>query len=333
MLNSVFDGLVVCVTGGTGTFGSAFVEKLLKYTDVKKIIIFSRDEMKQWAMRQRPEFQDDRLRFFLGDVRDSSRLARAFCSVDIVVHAAANKIVDSCERDPQECVKTNILGAINVIETALDLEIPRVVALSTDKASSPVNLYGASKLVSDKLFMNAGVYVGSKVTKFSVVRYGNVIASRGSVIPVFCRQRREGRSISITDERMTRFLIDVDQAVEVVVHACCHGAGGDLYVPKLPSARIVDLASALAPESERIVTGRGVGEKIHEELVGNSDADCCFDIGDYYVLCSPISNPRLYSELASQGLKVDPDFALHSGQERWILSQDDLKHRLSTWIE
>ncbi len=274
------DGKVVLVTGGTGSFGKKFVKKILEY-DIKKVIVFSRDELKQYEMAQ--EFKDPRIRFFIGDVRDKDRLYRAFDGVDIVVHAAAMKQVPACEYNPFEAIKTNIYGAQNVIEAAIDRGVRRVIALSTDKACSPVNLYGATKLASDKLFVAANSYVGGKETRFSVVRYGNVAGSRGSVVPFFKKIRHTGK-LPITDERMTRFWITLDQGVQFVIDSLRRMRGGEIFVPKIPSMRVLDLAVAIAPECEIEIVGIRPGEKLHEAMISEDDARHTLEFDTYYVI-------------------------------------------------
>lgn len=273
-------GKTILVTGGTGSFGKKFVKTVLQY-DVAKVIIFSRDELKQFEMQQ--EYKDPRLRFFIGDVRDKERLHRAFDQVDIVVHAAAMKHVGACEYNPFEAVKTNIYGAQNIIETAIDRGVEQVIALSTDKAAAPINLYGATKLASDKLFVAANSYAGSKKTKFSVVRYGNVIGSRGSVVPLFKKMKETGH-ISITDERMTRFWITLDNGVGFVLQSLKNMVGGEIFVPKIPSMKITDLAKAVAPEAKINIIGIRPGEKLHELMITHDDARHTVEFDDYYVI-------------------------------------------------
>lgn len=270
----------VLVTGGTGSFGKKFVRKALTL-GVKKIIVFSRDELKQYEMKQ--EFKDERIRFFIGDVRDKERLYRAFDGVDIVIHAAAMKHVDACEYNPFEAVKTNIHGAQNIIDAAIDKGVEKVIALSTDKACSPINLYGATKLASDKLFIAANAYVGGKHTKFSVVRYGNVVGSRGSVVPFFKKMRKTG-VLPVTDERMTRFWITLDQGVQFVIDNLGRMHGGELFVPKIPSMNIMDLAKAIGPECEIKIVGIRPGEKLHEAMITKDDARHTIEFDDYYVI-------------------------------------------------
>jgi UDP-N-acetylglucosamine 4,6-dehydratase/5-epimerase len=275
-------GQTVLVTGGTGSFGNCFVKTILERTEVRKVIVFSRDELKQWEMSQRFA-GESRLRFFLGDVRDEDRLNRAFSGVDYVVHAAALKQVPATEYNPFEAVKTNILGAKNIIDAAINRGVKRIVALSTDKASGPINLYGATKLVSDKLFIDGNAYAGDQATRFSVVRYGNVVGSRGSVVPLFRKLAASG-TLPITDERMTRFWITLPQGVQFVLDAFERMNGGELFVPKIPSMKVVDLARALAPEAKLNIIGIRPGEKLHEELISCHDAHRTIDIGSCFVI-------------------------------------------------
>lgn len=282
---NIIENKVVLVTGGTGSFGKKFIRKALEL-NVKKIIVFSRDELKQYEMKQ--EFQDKRIRFFIGDVRDKDRLYRAFDGVDIVIHAAAMKHVDACEYNPFEAVKTNIHGAQNIVEAAIDRGVEKVIALSTDKACSPVNLYGATKLASDKLFIAANAYVGEKKTRFSVVRYGNVVGSRGSVVPFFQKVRHTGR-VPITDERMTRFWITLEQGVQFVLDNLGRMQGGEIFVPKIPSMNIMDLAKAIAPECEIDVIGIRPGEKLHEAMIMEDDSRHTLEFETYYVIQPELS--------------------------------------------
>jgi UDP-N-acetylglucosamine 4,6-dehydratase len=275
-------GKTILITGGTGSFGKKFVKRVLQ-EDIKKIIVFSRDELKQFEMSQEPEYKDSRIRFFIGDVRDKDRLYRAFDGVDIVVHAAALKQVGACEYNPFEAIKTNIHGAQNVIEAAIDRGVKRVIALSTDKACSPINLYGATKLASDKLFVAANSYVGEKETRFAVVRYGNVVGSRGSVVPFFLKMKKTGK-IPITDERMTRFWITLDQGVQFVLESLQRMKGGEIFVPKIPSMRVVDLAKAIAPECQLEFIGIRPGEKLHEAMISEDDARHTLEYDTYYVI-------------------------------------------------
>jgi len=272
----------VLVTGGTGSFGQKFVQHLLEHHPPRRLIIFSRDELKQHEMRT-AGFNDPRLRYFIGDVRDVERLRRALHGVDIAVHAAALKQVPACEYNPIEAVHTNILGARNLIEASLDTGVERVLALSTDKAVNPVNLYGATKLVAEKLVVQANAYRGEGPTKFSCVRYGNVIGSRGSVIPLFQNQRAAG-TLTITDERMTRFWITLEQGVKFVVHCIEQMQGGEVFVPKIPSMRIVDLAEALAPDCAHQITGIRPGEKLNEVLMSEDEARQAIELEDMFVI-------------------------------------------------
>jgi UDP-N-acetylglucosamine 4,6-dehydratase/5-epimerase len=272
----MLNGKTVLITGGTGSFGKAFAKRILRDCGPKKVIVLSRDELKQYEMAQ--EITDGRIRFFLGDVRDRDRLYRAFAGVDVVVHAAALKQVPAAEYNPFECIKTNVLGAQNVIDAAIDCGVQRVVALSTDKAVNPINLYGATKLCADKLFVAANHYAGGQNTHFAVVRYGNVAGSRGSVVPFF--KANSGREVPITDERMTRFWITLDQAVQLVITGLNTMRGGEIYVPKIPSMRVVDLAEALGCTYR--VSGIRPGEKLHEALISEDEARKTYDFYTHY---------------------------------------------------
>ena len=276
----MLENKTILVTGGTGSFGKKFIRRILE-EDVKKVIVFSRDELKQYEMKQ--EFRDTRIRFFIGDVRDPDRLHRAFDGVDIVIHAAAMKHVEACEYNPFEAVKTNIYGAQNIIEAAIDCNVEKVIALSTDKAAAPVNLYGATKLASDKLFVAANSYVGEKHTQFAVVRYGNVVGSRGSVIPFFTKMKETG-TLPVTDDRMTRFWITLDQGVQFVLDSLTRMHGGEIFVPKIPSMNIMDLAKAIGPECEIDIVGIRPGEKLHEVMVTQDDARHTIEFDEYYVI-------------------------------------------------
>ena len=281
----MFAGKSVLVTGGTGSFGKKLVETILaRFPDVRRVIVYSRDELKQFEMAQKyPERDFPQMRFFIGDVRDRERLFRAMQGVDIVVHAAALKQVPACEYNPFEAVKTNVLGAQNVIETAIDRGVKKVVALSTDKAAAPINLYGATKLCSDKLFVSANNFKGSADIAFSVVRYGNVMGSRGSVIPFFLARRKES-VIPITDTRMTRFNITLGEGVDLVLFALANMWGGEIFVPKIPSYRILDLAEAIAPGCKHKIIGIRPGEKLHEEMITETDALNTLEFKSYYVI-------------------------------------------------
>ncbi|KAF3361729.1 UDP-N-acetylglucosamine 4,6-dehydratase (inverting) [Chlamydiales bacterium STE3] len=282
-----FKGKNILITGGTGSFGRAFTKKLLTHHQPNKIIIFSRDEWKQWEMKgSNPLFQDQRMRYFLGDVRDYKRLVRAFNEVDIVIHAAALKQVPAAEYNPSEFIKTNVLGAMNIIDAAIECGVKKVLALSSDKAVNPVNLYGATKLCADKLFVAGNAYVGARgYPTFCVVRYGNVAASRGSIIPLWLKMIANGRkSLPVTDPRMTRFWITLDQAVDLVVDCSQNALGGEVFVPKLPSVKIIDIANAIAPGEPVEILGVREGEKLHELMIGSDDSRHTLDFGPYYVI-------------------------------------------------
>jgi UDP-N-acetylglucosamine 4,6-dehydratase/5-epimerase len=274
---------VVLVTGGTGSFGKKFIEVMLKEYHPCKLIVFSRDELKQHEMRA-AGFNDPSLRYFIGDVRDQPRLLRAFEGVDFVVHTAALKQVPACEYNPMEAIKTNILGSSNVIDAALDAGVKRVLALSTDKAVNPVNLYGATKLAAEKLFVQSNFYAGDKVTRLSCTRYGNVVGSRGSVVPVFIQQRNNGGTLTITDERMTRFWISLEQGVRFVISCLEQMRGGEVFVPKIPSTTITDLANVVAPQAHVQITGIRPGEKLHEVLISEDEARTAVELDDRYVV-------------------------------------------------
>jgi len=280
-MNNLLDGKSILVTGGTGSFGKKFINYLLEHYNPRRIIVFSRDELKQYEMAQ--EFNSSRLRFFIGDVRDKDRLYRAFNNVDFVVHAAALKQVPACEYNPIEAIKTNILGGQNVIEAAIDRGVKKVIALSTDKAANPVNLYGATKLCSDKLFIAGNAYAGGKETRFSVVRYGNVVGSRGSVIPLFKKQKETG-VITITDPRMTRFWITLEQGVQFVLNSLARMAGGEIFVPKIPSMKVTDLAKAIAPGCRHEYIGIRPGEKLHEVMIPEEDARHTLELDNFYII-------------------------------------------------
>ena len=320
-----FNGTIL-ITGGTGSFGHKFLPLTLKKYNPKKIIVFSRDEMKQWEMAKLFE-NDSRVRFFIGDVRDRDRLYRALDGVDYVVHAAATKIVPTAEYNPFECIKTNVNGAMNLIDAAIDKGVKGVVALSTDKASSPINLYGATKLTSDKLFVAANAYSGEHGTKFSVVRYGNVMGSRGSVIPFFESIKHKG-VLPITDERMSRFMITLEQGVELVWHAFEDMVGGEVYVKKIPSMMVVDLARALAPKCELEVVGIRPGEKLHEQMIGEEDSHYTFEYDEYYKILPAINNWSTSSERIKNGVKVKEGFTYRSDNNKeWMTAQE-----LMSWV-
>ena len=321
-------GSTILITGGTGSFGHAFVPMTLERYNPSKIIIYSRDEMKQWEMAKKYQ-ADPRVRFFIGDVRDRERLYRALDDVDYVVHAAATKIVPTAEYNPFECVKTNINGAMNLIDACIDKKVKRVVALSTDKASSPINLYGATKLASDKLFVAGNSYAGGHDTRFAVVRYGNVMGSRGSVIPFFLSIRETG-VLPITDERMTRFMITLEQGVELVWHAFDDMEGGEIYVKKIPSMKVVDLATAIAPEAEQKVVGIRPGEKLHEQMIGAEDAFHTFEYDEYFKILPAIHNWTSSEARIKDGRKVAPGFSYTSDNNTEWLPKEELQRWVAT---
>lgn len=316
----------ILITGGTGSFGHSFVPLTLEKFNPKKIIIFSRDEMKQWEMAK--QFQNDpRVRFFIGDVRDKDRLYRALDGVDYVVHAAATKIVPTAEYNPFECIKTNVIGAMNLIDACIDKKIKRVVALSTDKASSPINLYGASKLASDKIFVAGNSYAGSHDTRFSVVRYGNVMGSRGSVIPFFLSVMDDGE-LPITDERMTRFMITLEQGVDLVWHAFEDMIGGEIYVKKIPSMKVVDIASAVSPYAKKMFVGIRPGEKLHEQMIGIEDSPYTYEYAEHYKILPAIHGWDSDPLRIKNGIKVAETFTYTSdNNQNWM----DIKY-LQKWI-
>ncbi|GGM31938.1 UDP-N-acetylglucosamine 4,6-dehydratase (inverting) [Paraliobacillus quinghaiensis] len=311
----------ILITGGTGSFGKKFISKVLEQ-DVKKVIVFSRDELKQYEMAQ--EYTDPRIRFFIGDVRDKERLYRAFDGVDIVIHAAALKHVGACEYNPFEAVKTNIHGAQNIIEAAIDRGVEKVIALSTDKAASPINLYGATKLASDKLFVAGNSYAGNKVTRFSVVRYGNVVGSRGSVVPFFKKLKEQGEiQLPITDERMTRFWITLDQGVQFVIDNLQRMKGGEIFIPKIPSMKVVDLAEAIAPECEIKIVGIRPGEKLHEAMINEDDARQTLEYDTYYVIQPEF--PWWREEYSNGGKPLPEGFTYISDVNDHWLTVDELR--------
>ncbi|NEU32295.1 UDP-N-acetylglucosamine 4,6-dehydratase (inverting) [bacterium LRH843] len=311
----------ILITGGTGSFGKKFISKILEM-NVKKVIVFSRDELKQYEMAQ--EYKDPRIRFFIGDVRDKERLYRAFEGVDIVVHAAALKQVGICEYNPFEAIKTNINGAQNIIEAAIDKGVEKIIALSTDKAANPINLYGATKLASDKLFVAANSYAANKNTHFSVVRYGNVVGSRGSVVPFFKKMKETGK-IPITDMRMTRFWITLDQGVQFVIDNLSRMKGGEIFVPKIPSMKVTDLAKAMAPNCEIEIIGIRPGEKLHETMITEDDARRTLDYGTYFIIQPefPWWNASVY---AKDGKPLPDGFSYASNTNDQWLPVDGLKY-------
>jgi len=325
----------ILITGGTGSFGKAFVNTVLqRYPVIKRLVVFSRDELKQFEMAQRfPEKQYKAIRYFIGDIRDESRLRRALEGIDIVIHAAALKQVPAAEYNPFECIKTNVLGAQNLIEACLDAGVKRVVALSTDKAAAPINLYGATKLCSDKLFVAANNIVGDRDLRFSVVRYGNVMCSRGSVIPFFLENRKSG-VLPITDPAMTRFNISLQEGVDMVLWSLEHAWGGEVLVPKIPSYRITDVAQAIGPECEHPVVGIRPGEKIHEEMITSSDSLNTVDLGSYYAIL-PVGARYSLDEYCQQmnATPVEQGFCYGSGSNTDFLTVEQLRGLIQTEVD
>ncbi len=322
----------ILITGGTGSFGKKFVELLLdKFPDIHRLVIYSRDELKQFEMSQQfPPSKYPGLRYFIGDVRDAQRLSRACERIDIIVHAAALKQVPTAEYNPMECINTNVLGSQNVIEAALNNNVQRVVALSTDKAAAPINLYGATKLCADKLFVAANNIKGLRDIAFSTVRYGNVMGSRGSVIPFFLQKRHEG-VLPITDPAMTRFNITLEEGVKMVLWTIENAFGGEIFVPKIPSYRITDLATAIAPEARQIVVGIRAGEKIHEEMITTSDAFTTVDLGEYYAIL-PVDR-KISERYTAIGAKmVETGFSYNSGQNERFLTIDELRLLIQAYV-
>ena len=317
----------ILITGGTGSFGHAFVQMTLEKYSPNKIVILSRDEMKQWEMQKL--YKDDaRVRFFVGDVRDKDRLYRALDGIDYVVHAAATKIVPTAEYNPFECIKTNINGAMNLIDACIDHNIKKVVALSTDKASKPVSLYGATKLASDKMFVASNSYSGEHRTKFSVVRYGNVMGSRGSVIPFFMQEKKSG-ILPITDNQMTRFMITLEEGVELVWKAFNDMCGGEIYVKKIPSMKVTDLARAVDKNAVQKVIGIRPGEKLHEEMIGEDDSLYTYEYDGYFKILPAINNWSSSKKLIKNGRKVENGFSYTSySNEEWMSIET-----LQEWID
>ncbi|MFV0437384.1 MAG: UDP-N-acetylglucosamine 4,6-dehydratase (inverting) [Desulfopila sp.] len=323
----MFSDSSILVTGGTGSFGNTFVPMTLAKFNPRRLIIYSRDEMKQWDMAKK--FQEDpRVRFFIGDVRDKDRLYRALDGVDYVVHAAATKIVPTAEYNPFECVKTNVIGAMNLIDACIDKKVKRVVALSTDKASSPVNLYGATKLASDKLFVAGNSYAGGHSTRFAVVRYGNVMGSRGSVIPFFLSIKEKG-VLPVTDERMTRFMISLEEGVELVWHAFTDMEGGEVYVKKIPSMKVTDLARVIAPNATQKIVGIRPGEKLHEQMISAEDSYYTYEYEQHFKILPSINNWGISQERIKDGRKVPEGFVYASDSNNEWMSPETLRD----WIE
>jgi len=317
----------ILITGGTGSFGHTFVPMTLRKFNPRRLVIYSRDEMKQWEMAKLFE-NDDRVRFFIGDVRDKDRLERALNGIEYVVHAAATKIVPTAEYNPFECVKTNVYGAMNLIDACIDQGVKRVVALSTDKASSPSNLYGATKLTSDKLFIAGNSYSGKKDTRFGVVRYGNVMGSRGSVIPFFI-SLKDKASLPITDDQMTRFMITLEQGVDLVWHAFNDMVGGEIYVKKIPSMKVTDIANAISPDARHEIVGIRPGEKLHEQMIGPEDAPHTYEYPEHYKILPAIHDWSKDPERINGGKLVANDFTYCSDNNLDWMSIDELQN----WIE
>lgn len=317
----------ILITGGTGSFGHTFVPMTLEKYNPSRLVIFSRDEMKQWEMAKH-YCDDPRVRFFIGDVRDKDRLHRALHEIEYVVHAAATKIVPTAEYNPFECVKTNINGAMNLIDACIDQQVRCLVALSTDKASNPANLYGATKLASDKLFIAGNSYSGSNQTRFSIVRYGNVMGSRGSVIPLFLQQAQSGE-LPITDSRMTRFMISLEQGVKLVWHAFDDMVGGEIYVKKTPSMRIGDIAKAVAPNARHNIVGIRPGEKLHEQMISSQDAPYTYEYDEHFKILPAINSWNLDSARIGDGQLVAEDFAYDSNNNPDWMTPEQLRE----WIQ
>lgn len=323
----MFNGRSILITGGTGSFGKAFVKYLLMHYNPKRIIIFSRDELKQYEMQQ--ELRQNKLHFVIGDVRDEKRLNMAMHGIDFVIHAAALKQIPTTEQNPLECIKTNIMGSQNIINAAIENGVEKVIALSTDKAANPANLYGATKLAADRLFVAANNIVGDRITRFAVVRYGNVLGSRGSVVPLFRKMLEQGaKELPITDARMTRFWITLEQGVQFVAKAFERMQGGEIFIPKLPSASIIDIIQAMKPNIKTKVIGIRVGEKLHELLCTKDDARMTLEFSDYYMIkpginCS-FKTDYECNALGERGYYVAEDFEYSSETNTWFLSEDDL---------
>ena len=323
----MFDGKSILITGGTGSFGKKYTETLLKRYKPKRLVIFSRDELKQFEMQQ--EFNNPAMRYFIGDVRDAERLRQAMRGIDFVIHAAALKIVPTAEYNPMECIKTNIHGAQNVIEAAIDNNVEKVIALSTDKAANPINLYGATKLASDKLFVAANNISGTRQTRFAVVRYGNVVGSRGSVVPFFKQLIKENAtSLPITDPRMTRFWITLQQGVDFVLTNFQRMHGGEIFVPKIPSMHIIDLAESLSPGMKTNIVGIRPGEKLHEIMCPTDDSHLTLEFDDHYVIQPSIimfhSEPYSLNRLSEKGNPVEQGFEYNSGTNTHFLNVEEL---------
>ena len=318
----------ILVTGGTGSFGHTFIPMTLKKYNPKRVVVYSRDEMKQWEMA-RLFIGDDRVRFFIGDIRDKDRLYRALDGVDYVVHAAATKIVPTAEYNPFECVKTNVIGAMNLIDACIDKKVKRIIALSTDKASSPASLYGATKLASDKLFISGNAYSGEHNTIFSVVRYGNVMGSRGSVIPFFISKKSED-TLPITDKRMTRFMITLEQSVRLVWHAFDDMVGGEIYIKKIPSMKVTDIAHSVNPNARLEFIGIRPGEKLHEEMISKEDSLYTYAYDDYFKILPNINKWSKSKDRIKEGEKVEENFSYTSENNQAWMSAEDLREWINT---
>jgi len=334
----MFNSKTILITGGTGSFGRACTKRILDQYSPKSLRIFSRDELKQWEMSNSfaKHKKSNKLRFFIGDVRDKDRLKRALEGCDIVIHAAALKQIPTAEYNPMECIKTNILGAQNLIDGALDLNINRVVALSTDKATAPVNLYGASKLCAEKLFTAANNMKGNKKTIFSIIRYGNVMGSRGSVIPLFLKNKEEGKEIPVTDHEMTRFNFLLDEAVDLAFYAIKNCWGGEIYIPKIPSYRIMDLVKAIAPKAKIKIVGIRPGEKLHEEMITANDSASVVELDKYYVI---LPQSQYLSWTYEQFIKkakakeVEPGFSYSSKDNKEWLTVEEIRTLIKKYID
>ena len=328
-MKNLYKNKSLLITGGTGSFGNQYISDLSNNFNFKRALVFSRDEMKQWEMMQRFK-NDKRISFVIGDVRDKERLYRCMDGINYVVHAAATKIVPTAEYNPFETIKTNVLGAMNVIETAIDSSVEKVVALSTDKASNPINLYGASKLAADKLFVAANNSELKNKTKFSIVRYGNVMGSRGSIIPFFL-SLRDQKKLPITDKAMTRFMITLDQAIDLVNHTFSDMLGGEIYVKKIPTMKVVDIAKAINSKAKLEVIGIRPGEKIHEQMIGIDDAHYTYEYKDYYKILPAINNWDIDKKRIKNGKKVPNGFIYGSDNKDDLLSGNELKKWLKTY--
>lgn len=327
----MFDGKSILVTGGTGSFGKEFVNMVLSCYSPNRLVVYSRDELKQFEMQR--QYNHGCMRYFIGDVRDLSRLTMAMRGIDIVVHAAALKQVPAAEYNPMECIKTNVLGAQNVIEAAIANEVEKVIALSTDKAANPINLYGATKLCSDKLFISANNISGKSKTRFAVVRYGNVVGSRGSVIPLYRTLAAEGKPLPITDVRMTRFWITLQQGVAFVFKSLILMQGGEVFIPKIPSSRIVDIAEAFAPGKEHSIIGIRPGEKLHEVMCPADDSHLTLEFENHYVICPAISFANKIEfnidPAGARGRSVSEGFEYNSGSNQWFLTIDEIRKMIN----